>query len=217
LPECKACPVGYYQSEIRQSSCTRCMNCTLGSRQKCSKSFEGFCAACAPGQYTNTTSESCIECPRGYHQKTSGQNECDECKQNNGDYQRLPGKSYCDEVPSGSSLVMVASKEDSTELVAEPLKCPAGKYSASNANGCAPCKPGTVQPEEGKSVCQSCASSQYIQLQSNNQPNNKTCLDCPAVGVTCNGIRKIYSGSVWHDPTVKNPQPNTTLYTCVTK
>ena len=124
-PECTACPSGYYESKASKPNCTRCANCTLGTRQVCGNSFEGYCAACAPGKYTDTVGKHCTSCPRGYYQSASGQEQCYECNQDERRYQSERGKSYCDEIPSGSALAMVASTGNPEMHVPKVFICPA--------------------------------------------------------------------------------------------
>ena len=40
-----------------------------------------------------------------------------------------------------------------------------------------------------------------------------TCLGCPRVGGDCDGVELKYTGGVWHDPSIVNPDATTTMYT----
>ena len=95
--------------------------------------------------------------------------------------------------------------------------CPAGKFSSGTANiQCSTCPAGEVQPAAGHSHCLRCSIYQYIKvLNAENVPDNKTCVDQPKKGVSCNGEFRTYEGQVWHDPKILNPNTSTDLYTCI--
>jgi hypothetical protein len=103
----------------------------------------------------------------------------------------------------------------------EEKQCRAGKFNDGSVGGvCLPCPPGMVQPKEGRGQCLKCSVYQYQHLdETTKQPDNKTCVDRPLVGVRIRGVngggyQKIYEGGVWHSPSQLNANVSTNMYTC---
>jgi hypothetical protein len=91
--------------------------------------------------------------------------------------------------------------------------CPAGKLSIGGV--CEDCPAGRVQSKAGGASCDVCSTMQYIKLLESGEEDGQTCIDCPRIGVTCDGIQRHYNGDVWHDPNITNPDSATTILQCV--
>jgi hypothetical protein len=141
-----------------------------------------------------------------------------------GKWQPKDSKPYCDDVKPGKQVVQVmnASSASGAPMVDEKgqplyaeLTCPSGKFSeASSSGGCQHCEQGKVQSLAGRASCEDCSGKQYIKLLGTGARDNRTCMDCPRSGVTCDGTYRVYTGGMWHDPTVLNPTLATAIYTC---
>ena len=81
---CAPCPANEYQDETGQASCKPCGACAKGHRQKdaCSATGNTVCAACGGGKFQDTDNhhiDTCKECPKGWHQDSSGKSVCWTC------------------------------------------------------------------------------------------------------------------------------------------
>jgi hypothetical protein len=184
----------------------------------CGGSREGYCADCIPGQYADAPSSSCIQCPGGQYSTATNAAVCEQCPA--AQYQNEQGKAFCVQKQPGNRLVTVQGT-DGTTLEVEEI-CPAGTFSRADAedeSACEECPRATVQKLAGQGVCDQCSVSQYVLLALSNGTvvsNRTECVDCPAIGLSCNGESKVYTGDVWHDVSILNPDSSTKLYTCVT-
>ena len=221
--KCLECPGGYYQTSLNQRNCTQCARCPGGgTRQQCGLSFEGYCAECIPGKFTSSTSgsEACQSCSAGQYQPDLDQSNCILCPA--GKHQDEAGKPFCKEFKPGVQLVNTTVQTKSgTKTVMEEKQCPAGTFNDGSVGGmCISCPPGTVQPKGGRGQCLKCSVYQYQKLdETTAQPDNKTCVDRPLVGVRIRsvnggGYQKIYEGGVWHSPSQLNANVSTNMYTC---
>ena len=131
----------------------------------------------------------CSSCPVSYFQAGANEISCVECP--SGKYQNDEGKVFCEQNAPGSFL----SKQASGQTVEKV--CPAGKFSASTSKGeCEECKRGKVQPKKAQPVCDQCSIAQYIRIDEHTgEQDGRTCLECPAVGVECDGTEKKYTVS----------------------
>jgi hypothetical protein len=142
-----------------------------------------------------------------------------------GKYQVKPGKPFCLEVKPGKKLRTVQRMDPLTSemvYVVEEVSCPKGKFNSGGSGECTDCPSGFVNAEEGSATCVECAIDRYIKQVGavdgqGFQPDNQTCVNCPKMGVTCDGKTKRYTGGVWHDPAVANPDKTTRMYVCVTE
>jgi hypothetical protein len=159
---------------------------------------------CTPGKLAKDG--ACVLCPSSYYQPEVNQEKCVECSP--GTFQNYEGKVFCEQNPPGSFVV--AQKSGSTAV----SKCPAGKFSSIDSKGmCEECEHGKVQPAEGRSVCDQCSANHHIRLDaSTGELDRRTCLECPTVGVECDGTDKRYTGGVWHDPSIVNPDASTLMH-----
>jgi hypothetical protein len=125
---CRECPQGYFSSQSNLPNCTRCANCTSGTRKLCggahvTRAFGGYCTSCVPGKHV-TAMRDCRACPAGYQQAESGQESCEECEWADGRYQPEEGKTFCEVVPSGSLLAMVAREGNENDKIPTEFICP---------------------------------------------------------------------------------------------
>jgi hypothetical protein len=141
-----------------------------------------------------------------------------------GKYQDEEDKPFCKEFKPGVQLLATTVQTESgITTVMKEEQCPSGTLNdGSVGRMCVSCPPGAVQPERGREQCLKCSVYQYQKIDAaTKQPDNKTCVDRPAVGVKIrvapgNGGRyqKIYTGSMWHSPSILNPNASTRMYTC---
>jgi hypothetical protein len=208
---CLDCPLSnQYQNEPGSTSCKMCAACPAGARQGCGGSSEGYCTNCIPGRYANSSSGVCAECPAGRYQPGVDQGSCIACPV--GKFQNQEGGPFCKQVAPGMHLLT------SNGRVTEG-KCPAGKFNDGHSDGeCSPCPRGTVQPDEGRGQCVPCLTSQYVRLDADTKRHdNQTCVDPPLSGVEIQilnggGFQLSYTGNVWHQPSVLNPNSSTQMY-----
>jgi hypothetical protein len=125
MADCQACPENYYRQEAGSTYCFECpgLNCADGEYNICGSpsgfASSGLCVKCSPGKFL--VDRKCEGCSRGQYSSSDGA-RCIGCPQ--GKFQAKEHKAYCDEVPSGSTLAMVASKDDPDMLVEGVLFCP---------------------------------------------------------------------------------------------
>ena len=105
-------------------------------------------------QYTKLLKghESCVSCPTGKYQGSTGQSSCDKCAI--GKYQGSTGQSSCDKCPTG--------KYQGSTGKSWCASCAIGKYQGSTGkSSCDKCPTGQYQQSSGKSWCASCPTGQY--------------------------------------------------------
>eukprot|EP00935_MAST-01C_sp_MAST-1C-sp1_P000323 g323.t1 len=234
---CVDCAAETYQDKSGGSVCKTCAKCTNNEyrkRQGCAGASGGFCTDCGPGKFVarNGTDKvgkgECAECAIGFFANDNNLDACMVCPE--GKWQQRPGRPFCDDVKPGKRLQPKINKttleplldKKTGEPVLEEVECPAGEYNQGGTSGqCAHCPRGYVQKERGRSSCDECSLvDEYIRRVVGPDgalgPDNETCVDCPSVGVECNGREKKYTGNVWHNVSIINPSASTNMYSCVT-
>ena len=151
-------------------------------------------ALCNVGQYTDTESNTCHNCPTGFFSDRGDVNKCIQC--DIGRYQEAIGSSDCKSCPDGYAqpLAMKSSCEacarglyvspSSTCVAACPpgswlsgtqcAVCNAGTYSQDNSDACLDCNPGTYKEDDGPQPCVQCPKG-YVST-----TDKKSCLECDA-------------------------------------
>ena len=80
VPQCKECPVGYYQPDQGQANCDICppgsTSTTLGSTN----------CLCAPHHYSSTGYIPCTPCPQGTYSLADGSTACTNCSVSSPNY-----------------------------------------------------------------------------------------------------------------------------------
>ncbi|XP_033757427.1 proprotein convertase subtilisin/kexin type 5-like [Pecten maximus] len=111
---------------------------------------------CGPGNYFDTTTRTCLECPVGEYQNEYAQQSCKPCQ--DGTSTRSAGSSS-----------QTQCKES----------CPMGKYFDTNADKCIECSIGFYQDKTRQFHCQPCASGQTTR--ENGSVSITACKDdCPS-------------------------------------
>jgi len=146
-----------------------------------------LCAACAPGEFKDTTSGGCAECgtgkftvtmadaaksdckkcPRGWKQPSKGQTLCIQCLP--GYYGDEDAKSVCKQCPAGYSQILIAEYECK--------KCDQGRHqSIVGQPSCSICLVGTYVDEVGSNAtaCKNCVAGKFQGKQEGNE-----CDECP--------------------------------------
>lgn len=150
---CVGCPSAYYQPGTNAHACIACEQCTSGARQKCSKSFEGFCIDCAPGRYFYQTTSICIDCPDGRYQPGTNEPSCLECG------------------PCG-----VGNREGCGKATAGFCsECYPGRYSDAEKKICSDCPAQYFQIATDQQNCSRCPDGKY-----QNAAGNVYCTDTPS-------------------------------------
>ena len=128
MHSCAYCNVGFYQDEVGQTSCKKCVG--VQQYERVGAISGGDCVACAAGKY-NTGDNTCSDCPpgkygpRAFTGGTAGIGICVECP--DGTYAHSEGTP---EVEDGGNLVVGATP-------VSPLSVGRSTW------GCEPCPPGT--------------------------------------------------------------------------
>ncbi|KAL1378253.1 hypothetical protein pipiens_015707, partial [Culex pipiens pipiens] len=106
---------------------------------------EPNCVPCAIGTYFDTTSKTCVSCPKGSYQSEIGQLQCKSCP-------NIAGRSGV------TSIIGARSAAECKE------RCPAGKFLDSETGLCQPCGYGFYQPNEGSFSCEICGLGQTTRI-----------------------------------------------------
>ena len=138
---CEPCPAGFflkYESDV-------------------------LCTECAPGQYSEEGSTSCLSCPAGKFQDSSGQPECKVCPA--GSSQSLAGQVMCNPCVAGQSQPFSGQRQcdecqhgkiSDADGAAECEWCPAGKYAHASRTQCQDCQEGKYKEISRQADCESC-------------------------------------------------------------
>eukprot|EP00935_MAST-01C_sp_MAST-1C-sp1_P001113 g1113.t1 len=161
--KCGKCGAGKYSTASNVASCTACAKCPAGQRSGCGGSTEGFCSDCIPGQYADTATSSCVDCPKGMHSTSKNVAACDACKA--GQFQSGVGQSFCVPCQAGSTTDTGSSAGAKTCTA-----CVAGKYSTASTDlACAVCAAGSTTntgASAGASSCTECGAGKYSTVSS---------------------------------------------------
>ena len=160
--DCKECPTGYQQDNVKQIECKECL---AGLQQDETGQIQ--CKECLVGRYSNIVqSFSCLECANGKYQSEKSQITCDDCPE--GYYRNTVGKSSCEQCAVGQY-------GDQMHL-SSCKNCKKGQYSnVVQSSSCLECDIGTSQKSEGEIRCDDCALGRYQNL-----PGQQTCKKCKA-------------------------------------
>lgn len=122
----------------------------------------GDCAECSSGKHSDSSTDTCRDCPGGYRQPYTGQSFCLECLV--GEYQE---GNVCEQCPSGYYQSISAS--------IMCVECPRGYFVNNLASQyCQDCTPGKYQDEPSQSSCIDCLPGQY-----SSQSASYSCNACP--------------------------------------
>jgi hypothetical protein len=131
----------------------------------------GGCAECETGKFTVTMADAaksaCKECPRGWKQPSKGQTLCIQCLP--GYYGDEDAKSVCKQCPAGYSQILIAGYECE--------KCVQGRHqSIVGQPSCSICLVGTYVDEVGSNAtaCKNCVAGKF-----QGKEEGKECFDCP--------------------------------------
>ncbi|CAC5408157.1 Fibropellin-3 [Mytilus coruscus] len=144
---CEFCPIGLYQPNVGQSSCTSCQP-TKTTLTYGSYSSSDCIDDCPPGQYYDAGTSNCAQCERHHYQHMSGQEFCYPC----------PLGKKTSEKGSNSSESCYQDCEAGTELQPDGSckVCERGYYRTQEDDECKSCqdvKPGmTTEGEKSASV-----------------------------------------------------------------
>ncbi len=165
--QCQEClesghyPYGCGHQGIGESAQGICEPCPAGFFLKYESDV--FCPECAPGQYSEEGSTSCLSCPAGKFQDSSGQPECKVCPA--GSSQSLAGQAMCNPCVAGQSQPFSGQRQcdecrhgkiSDADGAAECEWCPAGKYAHASRTQCQDCQEGKYKEISRKADCESC-------------------------------------------------------------
>lgn len=128
---------------------------------------EPNCVPCAIGTYFDTTSKTCVSCPKGSYQSEIGQLQCKSCP-------NIAGRSGVTSIIGARSAAECKGRNkfklrgDNWRIYFLILfhaeRCPAGKFLDSETGLCQPCGYGFYQPNEGSFSCEICGLGQTTRI-----------------------------------------------------
>lgn len=109
---------------------------------------------CDNGDYYDTTTSKCVECPAGKYQPDAASSSCISCDA--GTYSSVAGSTSCTPCPAGQYCEFECQF---------PVGCPAGTYrettGGKSINDCKDCPAGTYYYAIGQTSCQQCPAGKY--------------------------------------------------------
>ena len=166
---CTECAMGKY-SEVAGGQASDCKNCPSGfasleasafcaalcpAGQFINYMFIGFsCWPCAPGTWSDGSTETCTSCASGKYLDVQGAQASD-----------------CKDCPSGFTSI-------SASTICVPDSCPGGQFKIPTDTlfVCGPCLPGEWSDGSGQ-TCTDCASGKYLEVAG---AQASECKDCPS-------------------------------------
>ena len=122
----------------------------------------GDCVECSTGKHSDSSTDTCRDCPGGYRQPYIGQTFCLECLV--GEYQE---GDFCKSCPTGYY--------QSTSASIMCVECPRGYFVNTEASQyCQDCTPGKYQDNNGQSNCIDCLPGHF-----SSESASYSCNACP--------------------------------------
>jgi predicted outer membrane repeat protein len=173
---CKSCPIGFAQGVAGQAYCLPCIPGTkqnLEGKSSCDKCDIGTFRPSQNEDGSATDASICLNCPKGFSQKSTGQASCLPCMP--GTKQDQDGKSSCDKC--GKGTFRPSQNEDGTVTDASScLNCTIGRYQDGVGQAaCLSCTPGQHQIKDGQKKCELCPVNTFT----NESAIGSGCRDCP--------------------------------------
>ena len=160
---CEFCPYGKWNNLEGQASCIDCPSGT--SISGVGMLYSTLCTVCWLGQYSDTPSGKCEDCPPGKWSISTGMATCNDCSDGTG----------WSPTPAGASsgLLLLGPSVSVPESTCE--ECTPGKYAAGGME-CTDCPEGYYQDEAAASGCKGCGPGRQVHP---NYPNGgQPCIDC---------------------------------------
>ena len=181
---CLPCPVNTYQDQVGQLSCNTCES----GRYQDQTGQLACLLNCTAGQYENSQTSGCEECPAGMYQDLNGASYCKLCPPPL--TQNETGQARC-KCPIGWKIY---DQFCGSDCVGGCIRCDKGTYQdQEDQHICKLCEPGKFQPFAGHFRCKTCPAGKF----SSPDHDKISCKECPLGPRWENGGRGWGSRGVW--------------------